>query len=78
MKFDAVDIDFAENLTGKIAHPHPFIRILPGAKIIRSKVLGPLYLSRYTVKEYLSNVYEKLSVKSRTQLVALVASRSGT
>jgi acetyltransferase-like isoleucine patch superfamily enzyme len=48
MKFDAVDIDFVENLTDKIAHPHPLIRILPGAKIIRSKVLGPLYLSRYT------------------------------
>jgi acetyltransferase-like isoleucine patch superfamily enzyme len=48
MKFDAVDIDFVENTSDKIADPHPAIRILPGAKIIRSKVLGPLYLSRYS------------------------------
>jgi DNA-binding CsgD family transcriptional regulator/GAF domain-containing protein len=43
-----------------------------------AEIAERLYLSRYTVKEYLSNVYEKLSVKSRTQLVALIASRSGT
>ena len=47
MKFDAIDIDFVENASKKVAHPHPSIRIMPGAKIIRSKVQGPLYLSRY-------------------------------
>ena len=47
MKFDAIDIDFVENTSDKVVHPHPLIRILPGAKIIRSKVQGPLYLSRY-------------------------------
>src|ERR1700733_14430164 len=47
MKFDAVDIDFVENASNAVAHPYPLIRILPGAKIIRSRILGPLYLSRY-------------------------------
>jgi acetyltransferase-like isoleucine patch superfamily enzyme len=47
MKFDAVAIDFVENVSNAVAHPYPLIRILPGAKIIRSKILGPLYLSRH-------------------------------
>lgn len=47
MKFAAIDIDFVENASTEAAHPYPVIRILPGAKIIRSRVLGPLYLSRY-------------------------------
>lgn len=48
MKFDEIDIDFVENLSAEPAHPYPVIRLLPGAKIIRSKIQGPLYLSRYT------------------------------
>jgi len=47
MKFDEIDIDFVENASDKLAHPHPLVRLLPGAKIIRSKIQGPLYLSRY-------------------------------
>jgi acetyltransferase-like isoleucine patch superfamily enzyme len=47
MKFDAIDIDSVENVSGEVAHPYPVIRLLPGAKIIRSRILGPLYLSRY-------------------------------
>jgi acetyltransferase-like isoleucine patch superfamily enzyme len=47
MKFDSVTIELAENLTASVQHPLPLIRLLPGAKIIRSKVQGPLYLSRH-------------------------------
>jgi acetyltransferase-like isoleucine patch superfamily enzyme len=47
MKFDPIDIDFFENTSGEVAHPYPPIRMLPGAKIIRARVEGPLYLSRY-------------------------------
>jgi len=47
LKFDAIDIDFVENASDKVVQPHPSIRILPGAKIIRSKVQGPLYLARF-------------------------------
>jgi acetyltransferase-like isoleucine patch superfamily enzyme len=48
MKYEPIDIDYVENTTTEIVHPSPLIRILPGAKIIKSKVEGPLYLSRYT------------------------------
>ncbi len=48
MTFAEIDIDFVENTTDKVVHPHPPIRILPGAKIIRSRIKGPLYLSRYS------------------------------
>jgi acetyltransferase-like isoleucine patch superfamily enzyme len=47
MNFAPIDIDFFENTSGQVAHPYPLIRVLPGAKIIRAKVEGPLYLSRY-------------------------------
>ena len=47
MKFDAMHIDFVENELGKPVNPYPLIRLLPGAKIIRSSIKGPLYLSRY-------------------------------
>ena len=47
MKFETVDIDYFENVSGDVAHPHPLMRLLPGAKIIHSKIQGPLYLSRY-------------------------------
>jgi acetyltransferase-like isoleucine patch superfamily enzyme len=30
-----------------MAHPYPLMRLMPGAKIIRSTVLGPLYMNRY-------------------------------
>ena len=48
MKFDSLNIDLAENNGTSVQHPHLFIRLLPGAKIIRSNVQGPLYLGRYS------------------------------
>ena len=47
MTFDEVDIDLYENVSGQAAQPYPLVRILPGAKIIRSKLRGPLYMNRY-------------------------------
>ena len=47
MKFEAIDVDYVENASNDVAHPYSTIRLLPGAKIIRSRVLGPLYLSRH-------------------------------
>lgn len=47
MKFVETYIEFAENVSDKPAHPYPMIRILPGAKIIRSKIMGPLYMNRF-------------------------------
>ena len=47
MKFDELDIDSADNTTGEVSHPYPLIRMLPGAKIIRSRIRGPLYMNRY-------------------------------
>jgi acetyltransferase-like isoleucine patch superfamily enzyme len=46
MKFEAVHIDSFENDTGVVAHPFPMIRMLPGAKIFKSIVKGPLYMNR--------------------------------
>jgi acetyltransferase-like isoleucine patch superfamily enzyme len=46
MQFEEIDIDFVENTSDEVLHPFPLIRLLPGAKIIRSKIRGPLYLSR--------------------------------
>jgi acetyltransferase-like isoleucine patch superfamily enzyme len=46
MQFAEIDIDFVENTSDKVTQPFPTIRLLPGAKIIRSKIRGPLYLSR--------------------------------
>jgi acetyltransferase-like isoleucine patch superfamily enzyme len=46
MKFEPIDVDHFENATDKVVHPYPLMRLLPGAKIIRSKVEGPLYLNR--------------------------------
>jgi acetyltransferase-like isoleucine patch superfamily enzyme len=47
MKFEAIDIDFSENVSDKLAQPYPLIRMLAGAKIIRSKIQGPLYMNRH-------------------------------
>jgi len=47
MKFEAIEIDLYENLTSQVAHPYPLMRIMPGAKIFRSKICGPLYMNRY-------------------------------
>jgi len=46
MKFEEIDIEFVENLSNKGIDPYPAIRILPGAKIVRSKSKGPMYLGK--------------------------------
>src|SRR5271167_4188110 len=46
MQFAEIAIDFVENASDEVMRPYPLIRLLPGAKIIRSKIQGPLYLSR--------------------------------
>lgn len=46
MKFEPVHIDLAQNDTGGAVHPFPMIRMLPGAKIWKSVVEGPLYMNR--------------------------------
>ena len=47
MKFESIYIDSICNETDEIAHPFPAIRMLPGAKILKSTIEGPLYLSRH-------------------------------
>jgi acetyltransferase-like isoleucine patch superfamily enzyme len=47
VKFDEIDINLFENVSDGIMEPYPLMRILPGAKIIRSKIRGPLYMNRY-------------------------------
>jgi acetyltransferase-like isoleucine patch superfamily enzyme len=47
MKFEDVYIDSYSNESQEIVHPHPFIRLLPGATIFKSTIRGPLYLSRH-------------------------------
>ena len=47
MKFESIYIDYFCNDTDEIAHPFSTIRMLPGAKILKSTIKGPLYLSRH-------------------------------
>ena len=47
MTFEEIEIDLYENVSGQVAQPYPLVRTLPGAKIIRSKIRGPLYMNRY-------------------------------
>lgn len=47
MIFDEIAIDNFENTSNQAVHPSPLMRLMPGAKIIRSKVRGPLYMNRY-------------------------------
>ena len=47
MPFEVNYIDNIHNTSEQVIHPFPTIRLLPGAKIIRSHVRGPLYLSRH-------------------------------
>ena len=47
MTFEDVYIEFVQNDTAEMAQPRPLIRMLPGAKIIRSTVRGPLYMNRH-------------------------------
>jgi acetyltransferase-like isoleucine patch superfamily enzyme len=47
MKFKSIYIDSICNETDEIAQPFPIIKMLPGAKILKSTIEGPLYLSRH-------------------------------
>jgi acetyltransferase-like isoleucine patch superfamily enzyme len=47
MKLEDIHIDSIQNETNGVAHPFPLIRLLPGAKIFKSTVKGPLYMNRY-------------------------------
>jgi acetyltransferase-like isoleucine patch superfamily enzyme len=47
MKFEETYIDFVQNTSSDVEQPGPLIRLLPGAKIINSKIRGPLYMNRY-------------------------------
>ncbi len=47
MTFEDVYIEFVQNDTAEMAQPRPLIKMLPGAKIIRSTVRGPLYMNRH-------------------------------
>jgi acetyltransferase-like isoleucine patch superfamily enzyme len=47
MEFESIYINSICNETNDIAHPFPTIRMLPGAKILKSSIEGPLYLSRF-------------------------------
>lgn len=48
MKFTSIFVDRFENETDSIVELHGAMRICPGARIFRSTVCGPLYLSRNT------------------------------
>lgn len=48
MKFEAIQIDSIQNDTNEVLHPYPEIRMLPGAKIFKSVVKGPLYMNRFS------------------------------
>src|SRR5947209_100356 len=48
MQFPGIFVDQFENTSDGIVHLHDIMRICPGARIFRSTVHGPLYLSRNT------------------------------
>jgi len=48
MIFDELRIDRLENTGGAPMTVHGIIRLNPGARVVQSRVLGPLYLNRHT------------------------------
>jgi acetyltransferase-like isoleucine patch superfamily enzyme len=48
MRFDPIDIDSYENTQSAPVTLHGIMRLNPGAKIFKSRILGPLYLNRHT------------------------------
>ena len=48
MPFEPIFFDRYENTTNEPAFPHPTMKLNPGARIIQSTILGPLYLNRQT------------------------------
>ncbi len=48
MRYDRVFIDFYENTGTEPATLHGIMRLNPGARIVKSTIVGPLYLNRNT------------------------------
>jgi acetyltransferase-like isoleucine patch superfamily enzyme len=48
MKFPDIDIDFFENTSSEPVTIHGTMRLNAGARIIQSKIRGPLFLNRYS------------------------------
>jgi acetyltransferase-like isoleucine patch superfamily enzyme len=48
MKYEPIDIERFENTTSEPAYLEKIIKLNPGARIIKSRLLGPTYLNRYT------------------------------
>jgi acetyltransferase-like isoleucine patch superfamily enzyme len=48
MTYDPIDIERFENTTSEPVHIEKIIRLNPGARIIKSRLLGPTYLNRNT------------------------------
>jgi acetyltransferase-like isoleucine patch superfamily enzyme len=46
MRFEERYVDFFENKSVQAAAPLPYARILPGSRIIKTTILGPLYMNR--------------------------------
>ncbi len=46
MHFEESYVDFFENKTDEAAAPLPYLRILPGSRIIKSAIRGPVYMNR--------------------------------
>ncbi|MEI6985425.1 MAG: CatB-related O-acetyltransferase [Rhodospirillaceae bacterium] len=46
MKFAPIEIDYYENTTNKSVIIHDIIKLNPGARVINSKIIGPLYLNK--------------------------------
>jgi acetyltransferase-like isoleucine patch superfamily enzyme len=48
MRYDTIVVDRLENTTGESAIFHDIVRLNPGARIIESRLLGPVYLNRHS------------------------------
>jgi acetyltransferase-like isoleucine patch superfamily enzyme len=48
MVFEEIRVDRLENVSGAPITVHEVIRLMPGARLIQARVLGPLYVSRQT------------------------------
>jgi acetyltransferase-like isoleucine patch superfamily enzyme len=46
MRFEESYIDFFDNKTSEAAAPLPYLRILPGSRIIKTAIHGPVYMNR--------------------------------
>jgi len=48
MKFEEIYIEQYENITNESVYLHKIIKLNPGARIVKSRLLGPVYLNRNT------------------------------